>query len=257
MSLGFRKAFGGSARGKNSKAIMSRTAASAPRTSGISGPWLPAWPDSAAPGPGGSGNGGDRSGTEGRVGLGEADDAGALVPWARPVSAADGESGGPATSLSVLGRRPEPGLSLVRGAEERPAVRARWPVARRCPFAAGADTPTTLWVWRCASAVALDAIAAACLVATSRLFVAASSVFADSTGATAAAGARGTMAVAWATAALTSVAIWAVPNGSAARAIAGAKSPQAMAPPRAHARATRVFRPARRAETSVLPSTGR
>jgi len=264
MSLGFRKAFGGSARGRNSKAMISSTAASVPTTSGGSGPWPPAWPASAAPGCGGPGNGGDRCGNDGRVGFGMARDVGAPLLWGRPAGAIDGEAGRHAAPPSNGASR-ERGLSALCGAEARPAVRTRWPVVRRCgltvgraasPETAGTDAMAALWVSRCASATAFDATAAACLVATSRLFVATSSVFVESTGGTAA-GACGTMAVAWATAASTCCAICAVPNGSAACAVAGMTSPQAIAPPRAHPRTNRVFRPRRAGETSGLPSTGR
>jgi len=244
--------------------MISRTAASAPTTSGVSGPWPPPWPVIAAPGCGVRGNGGDRSGNDGRVGFRVARDAGAPLLWGRPARAIDGEAcsraAPPAVAASRLAR------SELCGAEEGRAPRWRWPAVRRCAFFAGArvagpatlgtDATVALWVARCASATAFDATAAACLVATSRLFVAASIVFDWSTGATApAADACGTMAVAWVTAAFTSWTSCAVPKGSAAWAVAGITRPQAIAAPRAHA--LRALRPARGGETSGLTSTGR
>ena len=265
MSLGFRKAFGGSVRGRNSKAIIRRAAASAPTTSGVRGPWPPPWPVSAAPGCGVRGNGGDRSGNDSRVGFGLARDAGAPLLWERPVGAVDGEANSRAAPPSVAASSPERIVGELRGAEERAAARTRWPALRRCgftvgralgPAALGADPTAVLWGARCASAMALEATAAACLVATSTVFVAASRVFDTSTGAAAVgADACGATAVAWVTAALTSWTSCAVPKGSAAYAVAGTASQQASAPPRTHA--IRAFRPARPRETSRLPSTGR
>jgi len=98
----------------------------------------------------------------------------------------------------------------------------------------------------CACVAALEATAAACVVATSKLFVASSRVFVDSgetTPTPAAPDACDAAAVAWPTAASTSWASWPVPKGSAARAVAGAMKPQAIAPATAHARATRFLRP--------------
>lgn len=257
MSLGFRKAFGGSARGRNSKTMISRIAARAPTRSGVSGPWPPPCPAPAAPGPGGSGKGGKRCGRGERVGLGADRDAGGPSLRARPPLAADGESSKGPASRSVLTSRLEFGASGRFFAEERPTARLWWATVRRfafaggpaaCPPAIGIDATAALWVARCAWVVARVAMAAACLVATSTLFVTASTVFGVFTGPTGpVADACGTAAVAWVTAAFTCWTTCAVPKGSAACAVAGIANPQAIAPPTAHA--MRALRPARSASS--------
>ncbi len=232
----------------------------------MSGPWPPPWPESAAPGCGSGGNGGDRRGGGQRVVSGAARDVRASPVWPR--------------RSAMVGRDAVDRLGIVRSAcdttadrsalcrpVERAGRRERWTAARRFGLTGaragsgdatlGTEAAAACCVSCCACVAALDATAAACVLAASRLFVASSRVFVDSGETTAAAAeACDAAALAWATAASTSLASWPVPKGSAARAVAGAMKPQAIAPATAHARATRLLRPGPDGSMR-LASTGR